>query len=228
MNTIKEPPKSFWGTLSHLGPSMILSASIVGSGELIMTTTLGARAGFVALWVIILSCLVKVTVQLEFGKHAINSGETSMQALSKLPGPKILRAHWTIWMWFIVQLMIVVQVDPYFTTANTVVYYINNPQAGPDSFDAALTPTDNNQDNDGTGLIGVDNLGVAGQTAGGHMGGNACFEGAEYLGNLLDTDSGVLETSGYLTSPVVNSRDGTIEYDIDWYYFEVRVTRRRV
>ncbi len=50
---IKEPPNTLLGTLSHLGPSMILSASIVGSGELIMTTTLGAQAGFAALWVII-------------------------------------------------------------------------------------------------------------------------------------------------------------------------------
>ena len=64
-----DPPNSLLGTLSRLGPSMILSASIVGSGELIMTTTLGAQAGFVALWVILISCLVKVCVQLEFGKH---------------------------------------------------------------------------------------------------------------------------------------------------------------
>ena len=43
--SIKSPPTTAAGTLSCLGPSMILSASIVGSGELIMTTTLGAEAG---------------------------------------------------------------------------------------------------------------------------------------------------------------------------------------
>lgn len=67
---------------------MILSASIVGSGELIMTTTLGAQAGFVALWVVIVSCLVKICVQLQFGIHAISSGETSMAAFNKLSGPR--------------------------------------------------------------------------------------------------------------------------------------------
>ena len=41
---IREPPRTALGVLSHLGPSMILSASIVGSGELIMTTTLGFDA----------------------------------------------------------------------------------------------------------------------------------------------------------------------------------------
>src|SRR5688500_4101639 len=66
--TIKEPPTSFWGRLQFLGPGFILSASIVGSGELIATTTLGAKAGFIAFWIIIASCLVKVAVQLEFGQ----------------------------------------------------------------------------------------------------------------------------------------------------------------
>ena len=49
---IREPPQSLGGRLKHLGPSLILTANIVGAGELIMTTTLGAMAGFVTLWVI--------------------------------------------------------------------------------------------------------------------------------------------------------------------------------
>ena len=75
--TIKEPPTSFRKKLKFLGPGFILSASIVGSGELIATTTLGARAGFIAFWIIIVSCLVKVAVQLEFGKQAILTGQNS-------------------------------------------------------------------------------------------------------------------------------------------------------
>ena len=86
---IKDPPRTFRGTLVHLGPSMVLSASIVGSGELIMTTTLGAQAGFVALWIVIVSCLVKVCVQLEFGKHAISTGTPTLKALNDLPGPRL-------------------------------------------------------------------------------------------------------------------------------------------
>jgi Mn2+/Fe2+ NRAMP family transporter len=96
---IAEPPTSLFGSLKHLGPGFILSASIVGSGELISTTVLGAKAGFVTLWVVIVSCLVKVALQLEFGKHAIYSGETTMEAFDKLPGAKIGRAHWSIWVW---------------------------------------------------------------------------------------------------------------------------------
>ncbi len=98
------------GTLSKLGPGFILSAAIVGSGELIATTTLGARAGFVTFWVIILSCLVKVTLQLEFGKHAIYSGETVMAAFNRLPGPRLQGTNWTLWTWLFIQIFKLLQV----------------------------------------------------------------------------------------------------------------------
>ncbi|PHN04954.1 Nramp family divalent metal transporter [Flavilitoribacter nigricans] len=107
---ILEPPTSFSEKLKHLGPGFILSASIVGSGELIATTTLGARAGFITFWVIIISCLVKVAVQVEFGKHTILTGETSMKAFNQLPGPKLGRARWTVWLIFLFMFIKLLQV----------------------------------------------------------------------------------------------------------------------
>ncbi len=100
-DTILAPPASLRERIRFMGPGFILSASIVGSGELIATTRLGAEAGWITLWVIIVSCLVKVAVQLEFGKQAIYSGETTMQALNRLPGPRFGKARWTIWMWLV-------------------------------------------------------------------------------------------------------------------------------
>ena len=107
--TRKEPPVSFFGKLKFLGPGFILSASIVGSGELIATTVLGAKAGFAALWIIVLSCLVKVAVQLEFGKHTILTGETVMQAFNKLPGPRLGKGNWTVWIIFLFVLLKIIQ-----------------------------------------------------------------------------------------------------------------------
>ncbi len=107
---VKEPPTTFLGRLRFLGPSFVLSASIIGSGELIVTTTLGAEAGFVTFWVIIVSCIVKVAVQLEFGKHTILTGETAMQAFNQLPGPKIYRAKWSVWTVFLIMCIKVLQV----------------------------------------------------------------------------------------------------------------------
>lgn len=97
-DNVLDPPPGFLKKLKFLGPSLILSASIVGSGELIATTTLGAKAGFVTFWVILVSCLVKVAVQMEMGKHTILSGETAMQAFNKLPGPRIRGTRWSVWL----------------------------------------------------------------------------------------------------------------------------------
>lgn len=108
--SIKEPPVGILKSLRFLGPGFILSASIVGSGELIATTALGAKAGFTAFWVIIVSCLVKVAVQLEFGKHTIQSGETVMHAFGLMPGSKKGSNKWAVWIVFLLTLLKVVQV----------------------------------------------------------------------------------------------------------------------
>ena len=101
---ILEPPKNLRDRLKYLEPSVILSAAIVGSGELIATTTLGAKAGFVCFWIILVSCAVKVMVQLECGKHTVSTGETSMQIMSRLPGPKINNTRWSVWLVFIIMI----------------------------------------------------------------------------------------------------------------------------
>ena len=107
---IKEPPTGIFPSLRYIGPGFILSASIVGSGELIATTIVGAEAGFILLWFIIFSCIVKVAVQLEFGKHAISSGESTMKSLNSLPGPRLGLANWSIWIWLILMLGKMMQV----------------------------------------------------------------------------------------------------------------------
>ena len=94
---IKNPPSLFFEKLKFLGPGFILSASIVGSGELIATTVLGAEGGFITFWVILVSCLIKVAIQLEFGKNTILTGKPVMTSFSSLPGPK----NWAVWSTFI-------------------------------------------------------------------------------------------------------------------------------
>ena len=87
-SSITPAPANFRQKLKYLGPGFILSASVVGSGELIATTTLGAKAGFVTLWVILVSCLVKVVLQLEFGRQSITRGVSAMNLMNELPGPR--------------------------------------------------------------------------------------------------------------------------------------------
>lgn len=86
--------------LRQLGPGMILTGSIVGSGELIATPTLAARVGFTALWLIVISCVIKVVVQEELGRYTILTGETTFEALNKIPGPR-LGVSWVVWCWLL-------------------------------------------------------------------------------------------------------------------------------
>lgn len=109
-----EPPRDFWGIMRRIGPGMILSASIVGSGELIATTTLGAEVGYVALWIIALSCLIKPAVQSELGRYVIATGETGAEGLNKVPGPRIAGVNWVVWAWVIMTVLSWFQVGAMF------------------------------------------------------------------------------------------------------------------
>src|SRR5438270_1703796 len=102
-DAIQEPPRSFVQALGQIGPGLILAASIVGTGELINTTSLGAKAGFSLLWLILLSCVIKVFVQVELGRYAITHGRTTLSAFNTLPGPR-LRASWICWLWLFMTL----------------------------------------------------------------------------------------------------------------------------
>ena len=98
MSEIKDAPRDWRGILKQLGPGLIISANIVGSGELIVTTKLGADVGFILLWFIIIGCVIKVFVQVELGRYAITKGKTTLQALNTVPGPKLV-VSWLVWLW---------------------------------------------------------------------------------------------------------------------------------
>ncbi|MDB4458998.1 Nramp family divalent metal transporter, partial [bacterium] len=77
MSSHLNPPSSWKEMLRFLGPGLIITATIVGSGELIVTPKVGAEHGFSLLWFIIIGCMVKVFVQVELGRYAIASGKTT-------------------------------------------------------------------------------------------------------------------------------------------------------
>lgn len=93
------PPTTLGGILRRLGPGLIIAASIVGSGELIATTKTGADAGYSLMWLILIGCVIKVFVQVEFGRYAVAEGVPTIEALDQIPGPR-LRVSWLVWAWF--------------------------------------------------------------------------------------------------------------------------------
>lgn len=106
---IKEPPEGWIGSLRYFGPGLILSASIVGSGELIATTTLGAQAGFAILWIVIVSTLVKVAVQIELARWTISTGQPALTGYNKVP-PRFGPIGWVNVLWLVMALSKVLQI----------------------------------------------------------------------------------------------------------------------
>lgn len=107
--------------LRRIGPGMILCASIVGSGELIATTALGAQVGYTALWVILLSCFIKPIVQAEMGRYTIATGETGLAAFDQFPGPR-WRVNWIVWAWAVMVSITLFQVGAMFAGVSQVMH----------------------------------------------------------------------------------------------------------
>src|SRR5437762_14293541 len=99
-DAIQAPPKSLLAALAKIGPGIVLAGSIVGSGELILTTSLGADWGFVFLWLILFSCVIKVFLQIELGRYAISSGQPTLTALASLPCPRLGSHSLVLWGFF--------------------------------------------------------------------------------------------------------------------------------
>ncbi len=110
---VLEPPQAVRDIVKKIGPGIILSASIVGSGELIATTTLGAKVGYTVMWLIIFSCLIKAVVQAFLGRYTITMGETGLAAFNRIPG-KIGRVNWVLWAWAAMVLITLFQIAAMF------------------------------------------------------------------------------------------------------------------
>ncbi len=94
----RDPPQGIVDTYRMVGPGLILAGGLVGSGELVATTVLGAEHGFRLLWLVLVSCTIKTVVQNELGRYAIGTGETTLEAFDRVPGPR-WRVSWVVWLW---------------------------------------------------------------------------------------------------------------------------------
>ena len=90
----QQPPTRFLGRLLAIGPGIVVTGSVIGSGELINTPVQASRFGFVLLWAVVLSCVVKAFLQIEIGRHALVHNRTPFDSLNALPGPKWRGTSW--------------------------------------------------------------------------------------------------------------------------------------
>lgn len=76
---------------------MITSAAVVGSGELLTATTLGAQVGFALFWLVFVSTFVKVWVQIELARWSISTGKPAITGYDHVP-PRIADRGWMAWL----------------------------------------------------------------------------------------------------------------------------------
>jgi len=105
----EHPPASLTAALRRIGPGIVLASAIVGSGEVIATTTLGAQVGYAALWIVLVSCAIKPVVQAELGRYTIVTGNTGLEGFTRVPGPR-LGAGWLVWAWALTVMLTLLQV----------------------------------------------------------------------------------------------------------------------
>jgi Mn2+/Fe2+ NRAMP family transporter len=93
-NSQSIPTRGLAGLLVLIGPGIVVAGSVIGSGELINTPVQAARFGFVLLWAVILSCVIKFFLQVEIGRHCLVHGRTTIEAFNACPGPRLRGTSW--------------------------------------------------------------------------------------------------------------------------------------
>ncbi len=98
-------PKTFIERLKFIGPSVIVTGSVVGSGSIVMTPLLGAAAGFLLLWWLLLSMWSKPIIQAEISRYVVVTKKTFLEAFADMPGFKTTiqgkTTSWLVWFMFL-------------------------------------------------------------------------------------------------------------------------------
>ena len=95
---VRDAPRGLGGLLRNIGPGVVVSGSVVGSGELLVTTRMGAEVGFVFLWGVIVASVVKFFIQMELGRQCILHNTTTIQILDRVGGLRLRNTSWVAWL----------------------------------------------------------------------------------------------------------------------------------
>ena len=94
MKQIQAPPTRPGPMLMAIGPGIVVSGAVIGSGELINVPLQAAMFGFTLFWAVIISSAIKYFLQIEIGRHCLVHNYTTFQALTGCPGPKFRGVGW--------------------------------------------------------------------------------------------------------------------------------------
>jgi Mn2+/Fe2+ NRAMP family transporter len=100
MAGIKKPPKGL-AILALIGPGLVWCSEMIGSGEVILTTRVGAILGTGVMWAIIIGIFLKYVIGLAGARYTVCTGEGMIDMFDRIPGPR----HWVVWIVLVVQLI---------------------------------------------------------------------------------------------------------------------------
>lgn len=98
MLNVKTPPKG-WAILALVGPSFVWAAEFIGSGEVILSTRVGAILGPTVLWAIVFGIFLKYWIGMSGARYTVCTGEGMIDMISRVPGPK----NWAVWLTLVAQ-----------------------------------------------------------------------------------------------------------------------------
>jgi Mn2+/Fe2+ NRAMP family transporter len=96
---MKTPPKGL-AILAFLGPGLVWTSDLVGSGEVILTTRNGAILGTGVIWAILVGIFLKCWIGISGARYTVATGESMMDMFARMPGPK----NWVVWIVLFIQL----------------------------------------------------------------------------------------------------------------------------
>ncbi len=97
-HSIKTPPRGL-AILAVVGPSIVWAAEFIGSGEVILSTRVGAILGPTVLWAIVVGIVLKFWIGMAGARYTVCTGEGMIDMISRVPGPK----NWGVWITLVAQ-----------------------------------------------------------------------------------------------------------------------------
>jgi len=97
---IKSAPGG-WALLALIGPGLVWSSEMIGSGEVILTTRVGAILGTGVMWAILVGIFLKYVIGLGGARYTVCTGEGMIDMFARIPGPR----NWVVWIVLIIQLI---------------------------------------------------------------------------------------------------------------------------
>ena len=99
-HSIKSAPKGL-AMLAILGPSLVWAGEFIGSGEVILSTRVGAILGPTVLWAILVGVVLKFWIGMAGARYTVCTGEGMIDMIARVPGPR----NWGVWITLVAQLV---------------------------------------------------------------------------------------------------------------------------